>query len=152
MPEQIVSSSKGNLLAMLAFQLRMEPDYMANIISRYQALERLDRKQVATLLSITEERLTLLALCRRPPLGDQNFAAEVQQLAVYSGADLAVLASMIRQVDALAALQQGPEADSAEALHDAAKFSPLGRLAAARDRDEESEAGGNNADQEESGE
>ncbi|MFN8463963.1 MAG: hypothetical protein U0X20_00370 [Caldilineaceae bacterium] len=151
MAEQTTPSSDDHLLSMLAFQLRLDPDYMSNVIFRYQASENLDGRQVSSLLSIPEEQLTRLALCRRPRQTGQNFAAEVHQLAAYSGADLAALASMIRQVDALAALQQGPEAGSAETLQDSAWFSQLGRLAAARDRDEEQdEAGADYADEEES--
>jgi len=137
MTEQSNPSSADSLLAMLAFQLREDPDYMASVLFRFQMFESMDGLLLADLLSISAQQLNCLALCKRPQSSDQSFADQVRQIATYSGADPGRVASIIRRVDALAAVQDIPLANEVGAQRSTAGLSSVGWLAAARDRNTE---------------
>jgi hypothetical protein len=94
------------------------------VLARYRAQERLDDEGLSRHLGLSFDQLPWLALCRLPR--PEWFSGDVIDIAERFAIDPALLASVIRQVDALSALKEAPDVDS-------------GLLAAARDRDDEDE-------------
>jgi hypothetical protein len=111
---------------------------MASVLFRYQTSERMDDQSLAALLLISPQQLTRLALCKRPT-PSLSFAEQVQHLAAFSGAEAGRLAGIIRQVDALAALQVTPAMNASEVQSDITNLRQVGWLAAARDRNLEAD-------------
>lgn len=97
------------------------PAFLANVLARFRMLEALDDDGLAHWLGLSPVQLCWLGLCRRPRV--DQFAADVGAIADRFAIEPARLASLIRQVDALAALAEASD-------------QPRGLLAAARDRDE----------------
>lgn len=99
----------------------MRPAFLANVLARFRTLEGLDDDGLARFLGLSRLQLCWLGLCRRPR--PDQFAADIGAIASRFAIEPARLASLIRQVDALAALAE-------------ANRQPSGLLAAARDHDE----------------
>jgi hypothetical protein len=136
MAEMTVSAKVGRYLAGLAHRLEDNPDFMAYVLTAYQAQERLDDSALAEHLGTTLDMLSRLALCRRPEAEAAGFADQVRQIAAYIDADPVALASVVRQVDSLQALAKRPATLDSEAPSVLQLRSRAGLLAAARDRSE----------------
>ena len=134
MTEKTPPQTASQALIELAQRLTADPAYMANVLSSFQAQERLDADGMGTLLGISPDGLTCLALCKRPHPEGSDFAAQVRQIASFTGVDAGVLAQLIRQVDALEATNSQPASIAREADAPQRRPSQLGWLAAARDR------------------
>ena len=96
------------------------PAFLAWTLARFQASEPLDDAGLARWLGTEPERLPWLALCRRPR--PTAFGADVRAIAERCGVAPSRLAALIRQVDALTALD--------------AVAQDAGVLAAAREQEE----------------
>jgi len=75
-----------------------------------------------------------LAVCKRPDSSSARFAEQVRELADYSLIDEARLAGILRQVEAIEKLAGRPMTLSTAELEKQSGPSPVGFLAAARDR------------------
>jgi hypothetical protein len=74
---------------------------MAATLRLYQQQEGLTDKQLAQHLGASQALLLQLALCKRPDPTSQSFAAQVRQLAEYTGIEANKLSDLIRQVESL---------------------------------------------------
>ncbi|PYS93967.1 MAG: hypothetical protein DMF64_02980 [Acidobacteria bacterium] len=130
-----------NPLSALALKLRRDPRYMAYALAAYQQQENLSDKELAETLSILPELIVRLALCRRPAASAPQFAEQVRELADFTLTDESQLAGILRQVDGLEKLAALPvTAPETEAQAETQFGLPLaGLLAAARDREEETD-------------
>jgi hypothetical protein len=121
----------------LALKLQRDPRFMAYVLAAYQRQESLSDEELAEALGTLPELITRLALCRRPAASAPQFAEQVRELADYTLTDEAQLAGILRQVDGLKRLAALPAAvPEGEAQ---VGLSLSGVLAAARDREEESD-------------
>jgi hypothetical protein len=75
------------------------PGFLAAVFAWYRAVERIDEAELARRLAIGADRLPELSLCLRPQ--HDRFRQDVAAIAIRFGADVGVLASLIRQIDAL---------------------------------------------------
>ncbi|NJL55486.1 hypothetical protein HC928_10060 [bacterium] len=92
----------------------------------YQTTHDLDDTALAALLGCAANDLSRLALCRRPAPESDTFRTDIEHLAQRFQLHTGQLASIIRQIDALQAIQQQLERE----------IGSRGFLQAARDCDE----------------
>lgn len=109
-------------LARLAQRLSANPIFMGYVLAAYAAQENLSEDALAQQLGISRENFVKLAICKRPPATQPDFAGRVRRIAAYIEADAAQLAFILRQVNSLENLTSFPTSQS-------------GWLAAARDRE-----------------
>jgi hypothetical protein len=121
-----MSNKPAGSLARAALRAGAQPFFLASILQAYQTANSLDDGAFADLLGCDLNDLPRLALCRRPAADSQTFAADIVHLAGRFQLDGDQLAAVIRQIDALQALQE----------HLGATQAASGLLRAARDRDE----------------
>lgn len=126
-----------NPLSGLALKLQRDPRFMAYVLVTYQRQESLSDEQLAVVLGTLPELIARLALCRRPAASAPQFAEQVRELADYTLTDEAQLAGILRQVDGLERLVELPRV-TPEGEAQTGLLLP-GLLAAARDREEESD-------------
>lgn len=121
-------------------RLIAETGYMAGAMAHYQKAEQIDDDALAQQLGTTAEKLTRLAMCKRPDPNSARFADEVRQIAIFTRSDASVLARLLRQVHALGTFAEMPEpATRADATARASRFGS-GVLAAARDQADATES------------
>lgn len=99
------------------------PRFLAAALARFRAAEALDEADLARWLGIAPAQLPRLALCTLPR--PDRFRADVEAIAGRFGIEPARLANLLREVDALAALDAADVASGA------------GLLAAARAREDD---------------
>ena len=121
----------------LARRLRNDPRYMAYVLAEYQTQEKLTDEDLWLELGAVPLLAARLSLCKRPDTESLDFAEQVREIADFSLVDEAKLAHVLRQVDAVEKLAGRPASLSAPEV--AGQHALPGLLAAARDRDEESE-------------
>lgn len=127
------------LLTGLARRLQSDPRFMAYTLAVYQEQEGLEEDDLALALGMVPEMLSRLALCKRPDAQSPEFAVQVREIADYTLADEAQLASLLRQVSSLEKLAQRRRDPAATGESDVAEPLMTGLLAVARDRDEAEE-------------
>lgn len=121
-----MSSSSSDALAQAARRAEQHPFFLAGVLAAYRDANRLNDVALAALLGCRAADLTRLALCRRPATEQARFLADIDHLAQRFQLRGDQLAMIIRQVDALAAIQQQLQVSDTGA----------GMLQAARDYDE----------------
>lgn len=121
----------------LARRLQSDPRFMACALAVYREQEGLEEEELAQALGIMPEMLSRLALCKRPDDRSPEFAAQVREIADYTLADEAQLASLLRQISGLEKLARRESGVAEES--EAAEPLMTGLLAVARDRDETEE-------------
>ena len=121
-----MSSNSSDALARAARRAEQQPFFLAGVLAAYQDANRLDDVALAALLGCQAADLTRLALCRRPATEQARFLADIDHLAQRFQLRGDQLAMIIRQVDALAAIQQQLQVSDTGA----------GMLRAARDPEE----------------
>ncbi|MBP1464376.1 hypothetical protein EYB53_001525 [Candidatus Chloroploca sp. M-50] len=121
-----MSSNVSNALARAARRAEQQPFFLASVLAAYRQANRLDDAALATLLDCQLADMLRLALCRRPATEQTQFMADVDQLAQRFNLRGDQLAMIIRQVDALAAIQQQVQV----------AYDGMGMLRAARDHEE----------------
>ena len=123
-------------LSSVAKKLQDDPNFMASVLHVYKSTEGLTDENIIDELQTNSDNLIRLSLCKRPIQDSTQFATQVRQLAEFANVNAGKLASLIRQADALNALNQIPKNQSDETKP---IFSQAGILAAARDKDDESD-------------
>ena len=103
--------------------------FLASALRQYQDLHQLDEQGLAHDLGCAPEDLPRLALCRRPVGASATFLDDVEQLTRRFQLKDGRLLALLRQVEAMAALQ----------THMARASQRDSLLQAARDREEEPE-------------
>ena len=136
MNEQPSSSNADRLLAGFSARLSHDSHYMANLLSTYKRYERVSNEDVAKLLDTSPAAIVRLSLCRRPNSGSKDFGEQVKQLSVYANADVVRLANLNRQVEGLEALKFESHPEVKNELAPRGSTAEIGRLVAARDRQE----------------
>jgi len=114
---------KARALALVAARAESSPAFIASDLARVRHVGKAGEHLLSDWLSLDDERLALLALCRSPRR-DEGFRDDVQRIAEYLSLDELRLASLIRLTDALRAFSTAPTA---------AHETPDALLAAARD-------------------
>lgn len=117
-------------LARAAHRATQQRFFLASVFAAFQTANKLDDAALAHLLDCSVHVLPRLALCRRPAAEPAAFSADIDHLARRFQVDGERLAAIVRQVDALQALQQ----------HMAGNAHAADLLRAARDRDESDQA------------
>lgn len=125
---------RDHLLAWAARRARGRESFIASDLAAYQERHRLDESQLADWLGGAMRALTNLALCRRPQADASTFRADVERIALHVGVRGERLARLLRETEAIAALRAAPVDASAPSEH--------GFLMAARDRQEDRDADG----------
>jgi hypothetical protein len=103
-----------------------QPFFLAGLLRAYAAAHKLDDAALAAWLGCATNDLPRLALCRQPGVAPADFRTDIEHLAQRFGLHAEQLAHLIREVEALQALQRHP-ARTQHSRH---------VLRAARDRDE----------------
>lgn len=109
----------------MARRAEQDAAFMASALAAFRRLQGLDDRALAEFLRCPVEMLPHLALCRRPDPTSPRFQTDVTQIATHARADPDQLVRLLRRVNAIAALEAAAQQDF---------------LAAARDREEETEA------------
>ena len=120
-----MSSNFSDALARAAPRPEQQTLFPSRVLA-YQDANRLDDVALAALLGCQAADLKRLALCRRPATEQARFLADIDHLAQRFQLRGDQLAMIIRQVDALAAIQQQLQVSDTGA----------GMLRAARDHEE----------------
>lgn len=127
-------------LAMLAKRVSHAPEFFGALLAAFQQQEKLTADELSRFLRLRPQLLPRLALCRRPKSDSPEFIGQIQKIAQFTKSDPEMLLAMLRQVEALEALElrdkivqinktsAGPLQRASDAL-----------LAAARDKDSETE-------------
>jgi len=121
-------------------RLREQPGFMAHVLQQYRAHERMGEEGLAAQLGIGAAALTRLALCKVPRPEPERFAADVQAIADFTGANATELVRILRTTAALTALHESLLAQQAEEPGEqpvALRLATRPGLVAARDREEE---------------
>ena len=135
-------------LQILAKRLRTNQGYMAWVLGRYQKQERLSDIQLEERLEISPGMHARLAICKRPDTNSPDFGKQVTQIAQFVSLDPTRLASLVRQVESLAAFEKVPEPTDSEAQ---AHSPNAGLFAAARDRADQVEESPESSENQETG-
>jgi hypothetical protein len=123
------SPPDDELLSLAASRGANRPQLFASVLARYAGLNNLDDDSLCAELGCDARTLTRLRLCLRPDADPAAFSLDVQRIAESLGLNAAVLAQIVREVDATDAFASFPG--------QAPFFStPGGMLKAARDHDE----------------
>jgi hypothetical protein len=126
-----MESNVSESLKRAAHRAGLQPFFLGSVLAEYQAANNLDDSKLAEALGCAIADLPRLALCRRPATEQTNFVADLGHLEQRFKLNGGQLATIIREVDALAALRHQLNANAAAP----------GLLRAARDRDEHDEVG-----------
>jgi len=124
------------VLDQLADDAASQPDTMASLLKLYAQHEGIfTDDRLAERLGIDRLQLRRLRLCLRPERDSQLFAKHVQQIAAYVGMDTTLLANLVRQVDAITAMQEaGKQRQIAPDANTATRGKSAFGVSAARDR------------------
>ena len=125
-----MSDKPAESLARAARRAGAQPFFLASILQAYQLTNSLDDLAFAELLGCTLNDLPRLGLCRRPIADASTFATDIAHLEARFHLNGDQLAAVIRQIDALQALQQHLGTAQAASVV----------LRAARDHDESTDA------------
>ena len=90
-----------SLLEQVAQRLASDPQFMASLLETHRRQEGISQKAQELLLGVDRLGFLRLALSRRPDGNSGAFRAQAEQIARYTGAQLAPLVQLIRRVDAL---------------------------------------------------
>jgi hypothetical protein len=123
-------ANRGSLLRRAAERAAGREFFLASALLPYAEVEQLDDAALAERLGCEQGDLPKLLLCRRPRREAPNFRADVERIAEAFGLEPGRLAEVVRAADALRALREGGAAQAG------------GWLAAARDREPEPDAEG----------
>ncbi|HZT42270.1 MAG TPA: hypothetical protein VFA07_08770 [Chthonomonadaceae bacterium] len=124
------------LLQRTALRAEHDPFYLASALAAYREAEQIDDTLLAAFLACTPDDLPRLALCRRPgTLGQEEFHADVTQIAAHFGLHADRLAGLLRRVDFLEEARRPHAAPEEQAL-----------LLAARDAEEAKDTEEENAE------
>ena len=123
------SPPDDELLSLAASRGANRPHLFASVLARYAGLNNLDEAGLRAEIGCDPRTLTRLRLCLRPDADPAAFTLDVQRIAESLGLNPAILAQIVREVDATDAFTSSPGQ---------APFSstPGGMLKAARDHDE----------------
>jgi hypothetical protein len=124
------------LLVQLAERFENNRRYMASVMAMHRRQEGKSVTAQQAQLGVGPLGYVRLALCYRPQGEADDFRAQVEKVARYSGADPAAMVQMIRLVDAVESMEPrtvSAEADGASA-HARSAMTVFAPLAAARDR------------------
>ncbi|MGI8551652.1 MAG: hypothetical protein ACR2PL_12835 [Dehalococcoidia bacterium] len=86
--------------------------FLSSALVAYQDEHELDDVALSDWLGLTVDQLPRLRLCRRPDQHSAKFGAEVRQIAAFTGAQPLRLATLLREVDAGAALGRTGESST----------------------------------------
>jgi hypothetical protein len=136
MTDSTPDSDAIQLMERLAQKLSSDANYLANILFTYRQEERISEAALAQRLSLEPTQLIRLALCKRPQTQSTSFAAQIRQIAAFTGANETVLAQIVRHVEVLQAFDSLPPLERDSVLGKAPASSLSGVLAAARDHTE----------------
>ncbi len=92
-----------DLLCRAARAAEQRPAFLASAFAAYRAAERLDEQGLARILGIPLEQVCALALCLRPR--PSSFSDDVRRMAERFHVEPHTLAGIIRQVEAIEAIQ-----------------------------------------------
>lgn len=95
---------KMALLGQAARRLAEDPAFMSWVLARF-AQSDFEAKAIAAILHVHDDAVIRLALCKRPRRDPQQFRLDVEAIAHSSGVPATTIASVVRRVDSLAALQ-----------------------------------------------
>jgi hypothetical protein len=93
----------AELLCRAARAAERRPAFLASVFAAYRKAERLDEQGLARILGIPLEQVCALALCLRPR--PSSFGDDVQRMAERFHVEPHTLAGIIRQVEAIEAIQ-----------------------------------------------
>lgn len=127
------------VLARMAEQLEGNALFMASVLRNYRRQEGKSRAAQQELLGVDETGFVRLALCRRPSADAALFRTQVEQIARYTGAQIAPLVELIRRADAVAGMEPRTMDMSGAAERPRATTRTVMPMAAARDRISESQ-------------
>lgn len=113
------SALSARLMRRAAERAVDRPEFMAWVLARYRAAERIDEDRLAVFLGISREVLDRVAVCGRPR--PELFKEDVEAIAERFGVTVVRLVNLIREVEVLEAFAPMREGSGAA-------------LAAARDR------------------
>ena len=102
------------LLRRAAERARTRPEFLAQALALYQEIEGMTEANLREQLGITKENWPRLELCLRPQA--DSFLDDVTQIAKAFGIDRALLASIIRRVDAVGSFQKREQPGQSGAL------------------------------------
>lgn len=97
---------RERLLRQAAIRARTWDRFMASALTRYQQEHELDDDALAGELELSAEKLTRLSLCLQPDPAAGRFREGIEQLVEYTGANMLALTRILREVQALQALDQ----------------------------------------------
>ena len=100
--------SVSSIITQAARALESCPQVMASALAAYRRHTGQDDAALAEMLALTPERLSRLALCRRPSPASPTFADEVTRLATYVACSADALALLLRRVATDILLAGGP--------------------------------------------
>jgi hypothetical protein len=114
------------LLAHAALRASNDPFFLGHELRAYREICSLDDEGVSKFLRCTPEALVRMSLCRTPEMNTTSFRHEVEQIAVYCGADPQRLAELLRHSDSVRSFRGVPVPVTMSP--------PAGMTVAARDR------------------
>lgn len=145
MSDSIPPAATGDMLNRFAQRLETDAQFMAGVLARYRRQERLTEAELAAQLGISMPMYTRLALCKLPAADRPAFARQVTAIAEYVGCDAGQLAQLINQAAAIAGIPPA-DAEAAAPRPAPAPTANFGWLAAARDREPDAAAPGDDQD------
>jgi hypothetical protein len=101
------------LLAKAAGRATERRFFLASALAAYQELHGMDDNALAAYLGCPPDRLSRLALCRRPDPGSTGFRNDTQRVAAYAGANPLRLGTLLRAVESAEALRGDGDASGA---------------------------------------
>lgn len=105
-------------------KLTQRTDYFAWYLSQYQQSENVSPTDIANLLQVSHEQIEVLSMCKVPDSRQSDFPKRLKAIADFAQINHFVLATLIRKVEAVIALQAGNKTEAAS-------------LMAAREKDKE---------------
>jgi hypothetical protein len=143
---------RRDLLAEAAERAAERPEFFANVLARYAEIHAFTKQDLCAQLGCDLDTLIRLSLCATPDREPYAFQIDVRRVAEKLGLEPSVLATIVREVDAVEAFARSRERRQAPF----SSTSGTGMLKAARDHDDEgptdTTAPAQETDREESGE
>ena len=103
--------NKPSILARMANRAVDRSEYLGWVLARYADSEQKTDEMMARLLRVPTQDLDRIRLCLRPR--SKSFADDVDQIARKFGADVTILAQVIRHVQALEGMKDSSEVEKA---------------------------------------
>jgi hypothetical protein len=114
-------NTKAKFLQRLIDQVRRDPYFLGNALTKYEVLHGIGDKHLAEWLNCGLDSLTRLALCRMPDAEQDRFQQDTKRIAEFASCDADRLVQLLREVTAISSLRDDDRSSS-------------GLLIAARDR------------------